>query len=109
MGTSIREGISDLERRLKAELAIAERFPDAYLRDVGDSTFWMSANAAPHTTHIDLVQMPKRDGVYVYTYLLVEDMRVYAEQCGTTYAGVWLDVLREEHPEVFATMLSRAR
>lgn len=109
MSYSISEGVEDAEKRLKAERAIAERFPDARLGDrLNKDRVWMSESAGPHVTDIDLVSDGK-DGFLVYTYLIVEGMRLYAYPAmGPCYGLVWQHTLRDNLPDVYKTMVDVA-
>jgi hypothetical protein len=109
MSYSIREGVEDAEKRLRAERAIAERFPDARLGDqINKDRVWMSESAGPHVTDIELVPDDKGSFV-VYTYLTVEGMRVYAyATMGPAYGLVWLHTLRDNCPDAYRTMVDVA-
>ena len=99
----------DAERRLAGQRAIAERFPDARMGDqINNDRVWMSESAAPHVTDIELVSDGK-GGVEVYTYLVVEGMRVYAfARMGPAYGAVWQGTLRDKFPDVYKTMVDVA-
>ncbi len=114
MTYSIQEGISDLEKKLAAERAIAERFPDAYLGDRADGVqIWWSEDAAPHVTDIEIVHV-KSDyashlqTILIYPYLSVEGMRVYSRATMPTYHHVWLESLKKQHPEAYNLMVAAA-
>lgn len=107
MSYSIQEGVQDAEKRVQAERAIAERFPDAYL---SERNCWVSPSAVEHVTDIEIVAVSVEKGAVVYTYLMVEGMRVYAplNQGGVAHHLVFLHKLKEERPEAYKALVDVA-
>jgi hypothetical protein len=117
----IQTGIEELERKLVAERAIAERFPDARLYEmVNGDAVWMSESASEHTTDVALITTEEyrdwerdhgrpRISITVLAYLTIEGMRVYAEPGMTSHHLVWLSHLKEKQPEVYKALVEAAR
>ena len=124
MPTSINEGLRELEEKIKAERAIAEKFPDAYLHELIDGRYmWVSRLAREHVTDVDLIyaavyrdrDWESRRGqprieCAAYTYLTIEGMRVYAEPSfGSGSTLVLLADLKKKHPEAYKALVDLAR
>ncbi len=116
MSYGIQEGIGELEQKLKAERAIAERFPDAVLDRLCDGNqVWVSESATDHTTDLHIAYVPPTERnstqtIIVYTYLTVEGMRVFARPgIASGHHLVWLDDLRKKHPEAYKARVETAR
>lgn len=115
MPTGIQSGIEELEEKLKAERAIAERFPDAILGNRADGTqIWWSESAAPYVTDVEIFPVSgEKDArsptLMVYTYLTIEGMRVYARPSYPAYSLVWLDAMKRKHPEAYKAMVAEAK
>ena len=108
MSYSIQEGVEDAKRRLKAEEAIAEKFPDARLGDLASNrSVWLSESACPHVTDIELVVGAKND-IYIYPYLTVEGMRVYARGNWDMTHYTWLEAIKK-HPDAYKILVDIAR
>ena len=120
MPTSIAEGVQESEGRLKAEKAIAKRFPDAILREVAGDYVWMAESAVEHVTDFTIIagesysdwernRGKPRVYVEVYSYLTVEGMRVYAPPGSNSHHLVWIRHLKDKHPEVYKVLVATAK
>jgi hypothetical protein len=96
--------------RLRAESAIAERFPDVTLHERTDGKYvWMSDSIREHATDVELVPPPaagRFPTILAYPYVLVEGMRVYAPPIEHL---VWLRDLKDKHPEAYRAVVAAAR
>jgi hypothetical protein len=107
--TTIQDGIKELETKLHAEKAIASRFPDAVLRDLGnDTSGWMSDAAQEHVTDIEIVSGSNRTA-YVWSYLTVGGMRVYANRMDLPYLYTLVAKVKNDHPAVYKALVDVAR
>lgn len=83
MPYSIREGVRDSERRLKAEREILERYPDATLETLpdGKTSAWVSE--AVEATSFTIV-VPNQDTafgstIYFCPYTEIEEMKIFTK------------------------------
>ena len=104
MSYSIREGIEDAKRRLEAEVAIGEMFPDAYVSDLPDgSRVWVSEAVVPDQFRV--VVGEKR--AYFCPYVMVKTLAVFTTHWGWQDAGVTLMDLPKTDPDLNKAILAR--
>lgn len=103
MGYTISEGIEDAKRRLEAEVAIAERFPDAYLSDLPDgSRVWTSEHVEPSDFRI----VVGKEGAYFCPYVLVKTLAVFTTHWKFVDAAVWVMDLKKKQPDLHKDILT---
>lgn len=103
MGYSISEGIEDAKRRLEAEVAIAERFPDAYLSDLPDgSQVWTSERVEPDEFRI----VVGKDRAYFCPYTMVKTLAVFTTHWKFVDAAVFAMDLKKKQPDLHKDILT---
>lgn len=106
MSYNIQEGVEDARKQLRAEEAIAERYPDATLDSLPDGRrVWVSPNAAKDATSFDLVH-GKEGPVVLCPYIEVEGMRVYTDHWKWQHAITLLHDVQKRHPKLHGELLS---
>lgn len=104
MSYNIRDGIEDAKRRLEAEVAIAERFPDAYVSDLPDgSQVWVSEAVEPDQFRI----VVGKDRAYFCPYTMVKTLAVFTTHLGWKDASVAVMGLKKENPDLNKALLNR--
>lgn len=102
MTYSIREGIEELRGKLKAEEAIAERYPDAYLGELPDGTkVWVSEAVKPN----DVLLVVGKEDAFFCPFEMISGMRVHTTPWHTKRAGIFFLDLREKHRELHAELV----
>lgn len=101
MPYSIREGVEDSHKRLVAEKAIAERYPDAVLDDLPDGRrVWSSVKATTDTNDFDIVLSKDKADTTFCPFLEVEGMRVYGDPWKWKASITVLHEIRKNHPDL---------
>ena len=107
MPIHIHEDIRTLEERLRAEKAIAERFPDASLGVLPDGNrAWMSDAAQDAATDFE-VRASSDKTPYVLSYVMVEGLRVYARNW-PTHIFSFLETVKHHHAEAYKILVNLA-